>query len=305
MCYKTMRCADCKHLGAQLSSLFQPGIWLFIFACMPSLTYAQISFSAAIDLALKNSPRVKMAEDDAKRAAVSFSEVKNTFIPSVTGSSGLGASSGITLSVPTIFTVCAHSLVFDYSQFGYIRAGRLGVQVAHLSLRGIREQVEEDAIVTYLSLDSAYQSHAAITTQYEYALRLVSIVQERFEAGYENGLELKKARRTALQIKLQKSQMEGQIATLTEHLRGLTGLASESELLVPESIPRDELSSVMLLGSGPTCPDSPGVISAEADARAKLERASGESRYTWCHRWHSKRNTVALVPSITSLPTTT
>ena len=167
MCYKTMRCADYKHLGAQLSSLFQRGLWLFIIASMPSLTYAQISFSAAIDLALKNSPRVKMAKDDAKRAAVSLSELKNAFIPSITGSSGLGASSGITMNVPTIFTISAQSLVFNYSQLGYIRAGRLGVQAADLSLRGIREQVEEDAIVTYLSLDSAYQCQADIRSQYE------------------------------------------------------------------------------------------------------------------------------------------
>jgi outer membrane protein TolC len=281
MFYKTIRCAGCKHLGAQLSSLFRRWLWLFIIASMPSLAYAQISFSAAIDLALKNSPRVKMAEDDAKRATASLSELKNTFIPRVTGSSGLGASSGITLNVPTIFTISAESLLFDYSQRGNIRAGRLGVQAADVSLRGIREQVEEDAIVTYLSLDNAYQCQAALASQYEYAIRLVSIVQERFEAGYENELELKKARRTVLQIKLQKSQMEDQIATLTEHLRGLTGLTNESELIVPESIPRDGLSSVMLFEMAPMCPDSPNTLSAEADAKAKLERASGESRYTW------------------------
>ena len=197
--HKTMRCADYKHLGAQLSSLFQRGLWLFIIASMPPLTYALISFSAVINLALKNSPRVKMAGSDAKRAAVFLSELKNAFIPSVTGSSGLGASSGITLSVPTIFTVSAQSLVFNYSQLGYIRAGRLGVQAADLSLRRIREQVEEDVIVTYLSLDSAYQCQAATTSEYEDALRLVSIVQERFEAGYENELGVKKATRTALQ----------------------------------------------------------------------------------------------------------
>ena len=281
MFYKIIRCADLKHLGAQLSSLFQRGLWFFIIASIPSLTYAQISFSSAIDLALNNSPRVKMAEDDAKRATASLSELKNAFIPRISGSSGLGASSGITLNVPTIFTVSAQSLVFDYPQLGNIRAGRLGVQAADLSLRGIREQVEEDSIVTYLSLDSAYQCQATLTSQYEYALRLVSIVQERFEAGYENELELKKARRTALQIKLQKSQVEDRIATLTEHLRGLTGLTNESELIVPESIPRDGLSSVMLLELAPMCPDSPNTLSAEADAKAKLERSSGESRYTW------------------------
>ncbi len=81
MCYKTMRCADYKHLGAQLSSRFQRGLWLVIIASMPSLTYAQKSLSAAIGLALRNSPRVKMAEDDAKRAAISLSELKNVFIP--------------------------------------------------------------------------------------------------------------------------------------------------------------------------------------------------------------------------------
>ena len=116
MFYKTIRCAGYKHLGAQLSFLFQRWLWLFVIASMPSLAYAQISFSAAIDLALKNSPRVKMAEDDVKRATASLSELKNAFIPRVTGSSGLGASSGITLNVPTIFTISAESQLFDYSQ---------------------------------------------------------------------------------------------------------------------------------------------------------------------------------------------
>ena len=281
MFYKTIRCADYKHIGAQLSSMFQRGIWLFIFACMPSLTYAQISFSAAIDLALKNSPRVKMAEEDAQRTAVSLSALKSAYIPSITGSSGLGASSGITLNVPTIFTVSSQSMVFNYSQRGYIRAGRLGVQAADLSLHGIREQIEEDTVVTYLSLDNAYQCRTAISSQYEYALRLVAIVQERFEAGFENELELKKARRTALQIKLQKSKMEDQIATLTEHLRGLTGLTNESGIIVPASVPRDLLSSAMLLEPAPTCPDSPSTLSAEMDAHSKLERASSDSKGTW------------------------
>jgi len=276
-----MRCVRHEHSGTQYSSLIKRWIWVVVIVSLPSLAYSQVSFSSAIDLALKNSPRVKMAEDDAKRAAVSYSVTKNAFIPSITGSSGLGASSGITLNVPTIFTVSAQSLVFSYSQPGNIRAGRLGVQSADLALRGIQELVEEDAIVTYLSLDNAYQCQVALTSQYEFALRLVSIVQERFEAGYENELELKKARRTALQIKLQKSQMEDRIATLTGHLMELTGVANKSELIVPESIPRDALSSVMLLESVPACPDSLSVLSAKADAKAKLERATSESKYTW------------------------
>lgn len=222
-----------------------------------------------------------MAEDDVRQAATSLSGLKDAYIPSVTGSSGLGASSGITLNVPTVFTISAQSLVFNYSQRDYIRAGRLRLQAANLTLVGIRELVEEDTIVSYLSLDSAHLRQAALATQYQYALGLVSVVQDRLAAGYDNELELKKALRTALQIKLQKSQMDSQIATLSEHLAGLTGIATESQLTIPETIPRVQLSSPLPLESALVCPDSPSTLSAQANAKAKLQQAWGDSRYTW------------------------
>lgn len=216
-----------------------------------------------------------------KRAAASLTGLKDAYIPSVVGSSGLGASSGITLSVPTVFTISAQSLVFNSSQGDYIRAGTLGVQAANLSLAGVRQQVEEDVIITYLSLDSDRLRQAALAAQYQYAAELVSIVQDRLTAGYDTELELKKARRTALQIKLQKSQMDSQIATLSEHLSGLTGVPNEPQLIIPESIPRARLSSSVTPQEAPACPDSPNTLSAQANARAKMLQAFGDSRYTW------------------------
>ena len=47
-----------------------------------------------------------------------------------------------------------------------------------------------------------------MSDEYGYAVRLVSIVQLRLDAGMESPLELKQARRTALQIKLQQEQLE-------------------------------------------------------------------------------------------------
>jgi outer membrane protein TolC len=222
-----------------------------------------------------------MEEDEVKRAAASLTGLKDAYIPSVVGSSGLGASSGITLSVPTVFTISAQSLVFNSSQGDYIRAGTLGVQAANLSLAGVRQQVEEDVIITYLSLDSDRLRQAALAAQYQYAAELVSIVQDRLTAGYDTELELKKARRTALQIKLQKSQMDSQIATLSEHLSGLTGVPNEPQLIIPESIPRARLSSSVTPQEAPACPDSPNTLSAQANARAKMLQAFGDSRYTW------------------------
>ena len=120
-------------------------LWLAVLSCSAISAHAQISFTSAIDLAIRNSPRVRMAQDDVNKALASLSDAKAVFIPSITGSSGLGASSGISLNVPTIFTISAQSLVFNDSQRDYIRAATLGVQSSRTSYRrlGQRPRSEE------------------------------------------------------------------------------------------------------------------------------------------------------------------
>ena len=81
----------------------------------------QISFTSAVDLALRTSPRVKMAQDDVNRATASLAESKSVFIPSLSGSIGAGPSYGITTSVPTIFMINAQSLAFNFSQLDYMQ----------------------------------------------------------------------------------------------------------------------------------------------------------------------------------------
>jgi outer membrane protein len=93
-----------------------------IFAYAGLVVHAQISFTSAIGLAIQNSPRVKMAQDNVKKAAAVLAEATNVYIPTVSATSGLGVSSGITLNVPTVFTISALSLVLNYSQPAYIRS---------------------------------------------------------------------------------------------------------------------------------------------------------------------------------------
>jgi outer membrane protein TolC len=251
---------------------------LIVLSCTAVSGRAQISFTSAIDLALRNSPRVRMAQDDVNKALATLTETKDVYIPSMMASSGVGASSGITLSVPTIFTVSAQSLVFNYSQRDYIRAARLGIQASRMALNDVRQQVEEDTAVTYLSLDLAQQRQAAMADQYGYAQRLVSIVQDRLAAGLENDLELKKARRTAVQIRLQRLQLDDQVASLRDHLARLIGLPGDHLATVPDSIP----PSPALPSTAPSSyPDAPSLLSAEANAQSKLQQSFGDSRYTW------------------------
>lgn len=254
---------------------------LVVLSCTTISTQAQISFTSAIDLALRNSPRVKIAQDDVNKALAALAETKAVFIPSISAGGGAGASSGITLNVPTIFTINAQSLAFNYSQRDYIRSARLGLQASSLALTDVRQQVEEDTAITYLSLDRAQRRQAAMTDEYGFALKLVTIVQERRDAGLENELELKKARRTAVQIRLQQLQLENETTSLRQHLALLIGLPGGVLETVPDSIPSSPLIRSAAAPAQAAYPDTPSVLSAEANAHAKMQQAFGDSRYTW------------------------
>jgi outer membrane protein TolC len=249
--------------------------------CAGSSALCQLSFSSAIDLSLRNSSRVKLAQDEVNKAAATLAETKSVYIPSIIAGSGVGASSGITLNVPTIFTIDAQSLILNSSQREYIRAARLGLQAANMSLTDVREQVEEDTVITYLSLDALRQREAAMAEEYSSAIRLVTIVQERLDAGMESESDLKKALRTAVQIRLLQLQLDDETASLRDHLERLIGLPGTSIELVPASIPRGPVFRASEVTIPETEPDTPSILSAEANARAKAQRAVGDSRYTW------------------------
>ena len=88
---------------------------------------AQISFSSAIDLALGNSPRVKMAQADVDKARAAVAETRDVYIPTMTASTNAGGYAyGFPLSTPTVFSFSSSSLIFSYSQKDYIRAAQSG-----------------------------------------------------------------------------------------------------------------------------------------------------------------------------------
>jgi outer membrane protein TolC len=206
-----------RRIGLSLGMMVLP-------VCGNSL-WAQVSFTSAITLALQNSPRVKMAQDDVNRSY----------------------------------------------------AARQTLQASTLTLKDVREQVEEDAAATYVALDRAQMRAGALNDAYGYAQRLVAITEDRVGAGIETELDLKRSRRQAVQTRLQKLQVEDEIASLREHLGELMGIAAETLTTVPGSVPTDFAFSAAgdgLHGIG----ESASVLSAEADARAKLDQAIGDTR---------------------------
>ena len=253
---------------------------LVVLSCAAIPSPAQISFSSAIDLALQNNPRVKIAHDDVNKALAALAETKDVYVPSVTGSGGLpGAFYGISTTVPTIFTISAQSLAFNSSQRNYIRAATMSLDSSRLALKDASQQVEEDTAITYLSLDSVLHQHTGMADEYSFSTKLVAVVQDRLNAGLENQLELKKSRRTSVQIKLLQLQLEDELASLRQHLGKLIGLPSDQLMTVPDSIPGNLVAGPSASLFSASYPDSPAILSAEANAEAKQEQAFGDSRY--------------------------
>jgi outer membrane protein TolC len=260
-----------------MTRLFRLLIVCFAVACVATQATAQISFTTAVDLALKNSPRVKIAEADVARARASLEEGKDVYIPSVSAaSSAAGDSYGFPLGTPTVFSLTAQSLVFSFSQRDYIRSASSGLNAAILTLKDVQDQVAEDAAVTYLSLDRAQQQRSALVQEAAHASRLENIINDRLGAGQDTAMELTKARRTSVQIRLQALQTDDEIASFSDHLARLIGLSGTPITAISDSIP-----ALPTNASIPPSSDTPAVQAAFASARSKREQAFGDARYTW------------------------
>jgi outer membrane protein TolC len=242
--------------------------------------HGQISFTTAIDLALSNSPRVKMAQAEVDKARAVLEETKDVYIPTLVGGSGLGYSYGFPVGQPSVFNVTSQSLIFNFSQPDYIRAARAALNAANFALRDVRQAVAEDAAVTYLMLDRDQQRQAALHEQAGFAGRLVSIVQERLDAGQDTPIGVTTARLSAAQIHLAQLHAEDELAADQLHLAKLTGLPATGLMTISSSIP--EFASKTGEDSGTAGPaTSPAVDSAYAAAQAKQQTAFGDARYLW------------------------
>ena len=235
----------------------------------------QLSLSSAVDLALRNDPRMKMAQADVMRARGALSEARDAYIPSVGATGGYGTSTGVPLSVPILFSITAQSLVFNFSQKDNQRAAQNALRAAELSMQEIREQIAEDVVLTYLDLDHEQRRRAALSEEYGIAQRLVTIVEKRLEAGDDTRLELLKSQRTALLVLQQQQQAETEVADLSDHLSRLVGLPGTPIVTDPASIP--QLPDPATLTGEPQ--QSFGVQAAYANAQSKLQTAFGVNRY--------------------------
>lgn len=257
-------------------------LFLVLLALPLSVTaHAQISLQSAVNLALKNSPKVRGAKADLEKAKATRTEARDAYIPVITTTTGYGQSTGAPLNVPIVFSIQAQSLLFSFSQKDYIRSTSEGVKAAELILHNAEVEVVEDTTNTYLALDFSNQRRAVLRDSLAVADQLVAVTNDRILAGVDPKVELPKNRRTATQIRLQSLQVDDDIVAQRVHLAELTGLPSTSLFTDLTTVPTYHVPAASNTNADlSTLEDSDGVRAAYASAKAKQYVAFGDSRYT-------------------------
>ena len=256
--------------------------WTRMLVCMamataPALVSAQVSLSTVVDLAQRNSTAVRLAQADVDKANAALSQTKDVYIPSLMLGSGLPAvpSVGFMGGVPSILNGTVQSMVFSLPQHSYIAAARAALQAATLRLKDIREQVTLDASTAYIELDTVEHDLDAARQQETFADRLVTIEQQRAEAGIDPLSDLLQAQLEAAQLKLKRLHMETRAGTLAKQLTALTGLPTGSIMPDHASIP--EIPAVRADETGRA---TKGIEAAQMYALSKQKMARGDTKYT-------------------------
>jgi outer membrane protein TolC len=249
-----------------------------LLLCAAPFAHGQISLNAAVDLAVRSSPKVKAAQAQVDKALAALQESQDVYVPAVNGGAGLGQSYGYSTNPPTLFTVSAQSLVFNSSQFDFIRSARAGYQAAQLSLADARDNVARDTALAYLAVDHDQQRENVMRQQLEFATRLASIEKDRFSAGRDTAIDLTTAKLTAAQLKLSLLHSEDASIEDREHLARLIGLPASSVRVTGDLPPMPAADLNLTLA---TAPMTPAVAAAFANAHAKQEQAFGDARFLY------------------------
>jgi outer membrane protein TolC len=230
-----------------------------------------------VDLALHSNPRVQGAQADVAKARAQLSEMHDVYVPAINAGAGIGQAYGYLPSPPTLFTVNAGSVVYNAAQTFYTRSARAGLNAAQLALEDVRETVALDTALAFVAVGHDQQREQVYRQEAGFADTLVTIVQERVDAGQDTQIGLTQARLTAAQSRLSTLRAEDDTANDREHLARLMGIPADA-LRVDDSFPETPVPL-----DAPSAPTqgyaNPAVASLFASAQAKQQQAKGDARF--------------------------
>lgn len=242
---------------------------------------AQISLSSTVDLALQNSPQVRIAAADVQRASAALSETRDAYVPNFVLGSGVGYTYGFPVGQPSIFNVASQSLLYSFSQPSYVRSARAALKSAQLSLKDNKDAVTLDCAMAYLQLATDTQELAELDREKDDADKLANIEQQRLNAGVASRMDLTRAQITSTQVDLNRFHLQDDAAAQQQKLAHLTGMPAASFIPKATSVPPlpEFDNDTELLKTAET--NNAGIQAATANAKSKLELSYGDSKQNY------------------------
>jgi outer membrane protein len=260
--------------------------WILAVVLLPcSLLAEPVPLKRVVELALSHATGTAIAAADVAYASANYEELRNHYIPQLTTGAGLGYSYGFPLalegSAPSLFTVNAQSALLNPALRDFLRAAKADSAVAALKTKDQRNQIIQDAVLSYAELAKWEQRLTRLQETEEAANKLQAAVAERVKEGIDSEVEGTRARLSAARVRLRIAEARGAADVLREHLSKLTGLAAadiqtdlDSIPAAPAAPPNDETAK-------DAAASNPSVQAAVEHARAQYLRSQGEHRSLW------------------------
>ncbi len=260
--------------------------WILAVVLLPASLLAEpVSLRRVVELALTHATGAAIAAADEKRASASYQELRNNYIPQLATGAGLGYSYGFPLalegSAPSLFNVTAQSALLNPALRNFMRAAKVDSAVASLKSKDERNQIIQDAALSYAELAKWEQRLARLQETAADAEKIQVAVVERVKEGIDSELEGTKARLSTARIRLRIAEAQGAADVLREHLSKLTGLPAANIQTDPDSIPAPPAAAANQETGKETAASNPSVEASVEHARAQYLRAQGEHKSLW------------------------
>jgi outer membrane protein TolC len=260
--------------------------WVLAVVLLPSsLLGESVSLKRVVELALAHATSAGIAAADEQHAAANYRELHNSYVPQLSTGAGLGYSYGFPLalegSAPALFNINTQSALLNPALRSFIQAAKADSQVASLKTKDQRNQIIQDAALSYSELAKWEQRLVKLQETEAAADRMQAAVAERVKAGVDTEMDGTRARLSTARVRLRIAEAQGAAEVLREHLSKLTGLTAASIQTDPDSIPAPPVTAPNEAVAKDAAASSPSAEAAVEHARAQYLRAQGEHKSLW------------------------
>ena len=260
--------------------------WILAVVLLPgSLLAEQVSLKRVVELALTHATGAAIAAADEQHASASYRELRNDYVPQLSTGAGLGYSYGFPLalegSAPSLFNITSQSALLNPALRAFVHAAKVDSTVASLKTKDERNQIIQDAALSYAELAKWEQRLIKLQETEEASKKMQSAVAERVKEGVDNELDGTKARLSTARVRLRIAEARGAADVLREHLAKLTGLPAANIQTDPDSMPAPPAAPANEEPAKDAASSTPAVEAAVEHARAQYLRAQGEHKSLW------------------------